>query len=93
MSNLSILDHNIIHSLEAYDCAEECEDIYLRHRHLGPLNAERMADRWGMVGDRLTPMLEAARRIAGCDDNGVRDFIRVRFENFSPSRDVMGDRS
>lgn len=85
-SNLSILDRNILHGFEAYSDADACEDMYLRHRHLGVEAAEKMANDWGALSEELAPMLAAACRpfetLFEPGDYGVRDFIRVRFENF-----------
>ena len=82
MSNLSILERNIVLGFGAYADAHGAERTFLSSidRH-GLLTAERMANEWGGTSDALVPMLAAASRPFGDADHGVLEFIRVRHLN------------
>lgn len=63
MSNLSILERNIIDSFGAYDDPDAVEAQFLSCLdRCGPLLAERIANEFGAIADRLSPMLDAAIR-------------------------------
>lgn len=63
MSNLSILEHNIIDSFGAFSDPEAVETHFLSCLdRCGTLDAERIANEFGTLSDKLAPMLDAAVR-------------------------------
>ena len=80
MSNLSILDRNILLGLE-----EESQDFYLKLRDkFGPLRAEQMTWEWEKVRNILDVALPIAVEMHGTTD-AVKDdllkFIKTRHIN------------
>lgn len=92
MSNLSVLERNIIHGLGAYDCAEECADLFLRRIDKdGVLVAEDKANKWGVIGPFLSKFIPVASDIyesqgVPLSDESMKDlrgFMKKRVENLA----------
>lgn len=87
MSNLSILERNIIQGLGRYDDPEDVEHVFLKARdRLGTFEAETKANDWGRVSDAIRPMLNAASKSHGVGDVGVMEFVRARLINMDVAR-------
>ena len=89
MSNLSILDRNIVHAFGALDNAEEVERFYLDCRDkVGPLKAEAMAHEWGELHRFCSPLLRGhiKRLPHGIEGSGdakdVLGFMEKRYFNW-----------
>lgn len=61
MSNFSILERNIIDSFGAFSDPEAVERHFLSSLdRCGALSSERIANEFGVLSDKLSPMLDAA---------------------------------
>lgn len=80
MSNLSILDRNIIHGL----ASEDAENMYLRARDkVGPYAAEQIAYEWLWVASMVRSLLEDCAKVHEMDaDESLFQFIATRYFHY-----------
>ena len=84
MSNLTVLERNIIHGLDS----EDAETMFLRLREsMSVLAAEEHAYGWRDAALQLRPMVSAAEALHDGVDHGVFAYIAERFYQSAKSSD------
>lgn len=82
MTNLSVLDHNIIHAFGSLEHDDEVERVYLAKRDREPpLASERAAYAWASACRVIVPAVRAAESLHDGQNHGATDFVRTRFLN------------